>query len=86
MFIGPVQIVEDYLNYTKFNYFSLYDVAELRVGDERKNAPEPAFRQFPEVWPSGPCGKLHNLIVMSPLGCVAAGSIPDPRGAAAQFC
>jgi hypothetical protein len=36
VFIGPVQIVEDYLNYTKFNYFSLYDVAELRVGDERK--------------------------------------------------
>jgi hypothetical protein len=30
-FIGPVQTVEEPLNYTKFSYFWLYDVAEARL-------------------------------------------------------
>jgi hypothetical protein len=29
VFIGPVQTVEGYLNYTKFKYFPLYDLAEI---------------------------------------------------------
>jgi len=49
VFIGPVQIVEDYLNYTKFSYFSLLEVAGNGGFQEhgiRKTAPGAGFAQI----------------------------------------
>jgi len=46
-FIGPVQTVEDHLNYTKFSYFSLLEVADLQPGKRAKNGAVPVFHIFP---------------------------------------
>jgi hypothetical protein len=42
-----VQTVEDHLNYTKFSYFSLLEVADLPLGKGAKNSPAPVLHTFP---------------------------------------
>jgi hypothetical protein len=43
VFIGPVQSVEDYLNYTKLNYFSLSEVEETDLEKTAKTGDGAGF-------------------------------------------
>jgi hypothetical protein len=42
-----VQTVEDHLNYTKFSYFSLLEVADLPLGKGAKARVAPVLHSFP---------------------------------------
>jgi hypothetical protein len=46
-FIGPVQTVDYYLNYTKLSYFSLLEVADLPLGKGAKNGSARVLHSFP---------------------------------------
>jgi hypothetical protein len=43
VFIGPVQAVEDYLNYTKISYFSLLKLEDSRVERNAKKGRAAGF-------------------------------------------
>jgi hypothetical protein len=47
VFIGPVQAVEDYLNYTKISYFSPLELEERCLEKTGKSQPFRGFAHFP---------------------------------------
>jgi hypothetical protein len=51
-FIGPVETVEDHLNYTKFSYFSLVEVAEYGC----RKCGKPAAVRVSTISPKGVFG------------------------------
>jgi len=53
--IGPVQIVEGYLNYTKFKYFWLRQVVQKQEWDSAKMRYKPGFARKPGARPDREC-------------------------------
>jgi hypothetical protein len=72
-----VQTVEDYLNYTKFNYFSPLEVAETAGEDSVKSWLLPDIHIFHKACLGVAVDNAGKLIGVSPLDCGGFCSIPD---------
>jgi hypothetical protein len=86
VFIGPVQAVEDYLNYTKISYFSPPKLEERRVEGGGKKGRAAVLHTFPPGAIEAGVEKMQKFIVMSPLDCGVACSILGLYDAPARFC
>jgi hypothetical protein len=69
VFIGPVQSGGGNLNYTKFSYFTLWEVEEFRLEKSLKTSPRMVLHIFGEPCSGALVDKISKFIVMNPLDC-----------------
>ena len=86
VFIGPVQVVEDYLNYTKISYFSLPELEECQREKPVKKGRAAVLHNFPPAALKAGVERNSKFIVMSPLDCGVVCSIPGRYDVPARFC
>src|ERR1017187_7624515 len=86
VFIGPVQVVEDYLNYTKISYFSLHELEECQREKPAKKGRAAVLHNFPPAALKASVERFAKFIVMSPLGCEVVCLIPGRYDAPVQSC
>ena len=81
-----MQAVEDYLNYTKISYFSLPELEDSQVEKPGKKGRSAVLHNFPAIGLVADVENTTKFIVMSPLDCGVACSIPGRYDVPSQFC